>query len=459
MKYSTSQLVRLFPEHQGATSEVTFIERVFTDSRNSCKRGIFVPIIGDRFDGHDYLNDAINNGAVASFWEKDRKIPDFVPTDFPLFFVEDTIRALQGLSKNYLKRVNPKVIGITGSNGKTTTKDIVESVMAVAYRTFKTQGNYNNHIGLPLTILSMPEDTELLILEMGMNNLGEISVLSELAEPDIAIITNIGESHIENLGSRKGIAKAKLEITDGLKEDGTFIFDGDEPLLINNKLNQKKRISCGFSVDCNYSILSFAQIKDHIEFQLESYGSFAFPLLGAHNVKNATYAVAAGRQLGLSLKEIQTGLLNIKLTGMRLEKQSGINGSLILNDAYNASPTSMKAAISTVQLLEGFEKKVLVLGDMFELGKDEEAMHRSIVNAINEQSSILITVGKRAKWIAEEVKHKDINLKVYSFEEKEDAESLLKDLADESTVILFKASRGMAFETLVNKLSKEIHSE
>lgn len=204
------------------------IEGVTTDSRNVRKGNLFVPIIGEKFNGHDFVEKAFENGAHASLWS--RSVPN-PPQDKPLIIVDDTLAALQQIASHYLLEVNPKVVGITGSNGKTTTKDMIASVVGTRYRVHKTKGNFNNHIGLPLTILDMPEDTEVAVLEMGMNAKGEIELLSSIARPDIAVITNIGDAHLQDLGSREGIAEAKLEIIKGLKENGTLIYHGDEPLL------------------------------------------------------------------------------------------------------------------------------------------------------------------------------------------------------------------------------------
>ena len=209
------------------------IENVQFDTRKSTKGSLFVPLKGAN-DGHDFIHSAIENGATASFWSAPL---DQAPAHFPVIQVEDSLLALQQLAKYYLEKIGPKVVGITGSNGKTTTKDMTEAVLSAKYNVHKTQGNFNNHIGLPITILEMPSDTEVVILEMGMNHAGEIELLSKLAQPDIAVITMIGESHIEYLGSRAGIADAKMEITAGLKETGCLIFPGEEPLLVEKTSN------------------------------------------------------------------------------------------------------------------------------------------------------------------------------------------------------------------------------
>src|SRR5690625_3399660 len=225
MLFTMKELALKFSNYHGELDFSLPIETVCTDSRVKMNNSLFIPIIGDNFDGHDFIQQAIHNGAIAAFWDKEIDLPSSIPTYFPIFYVSDTTIALQELASFYRDKVDPIVIGITGSNGKTTTKDIVASVMSTTYETHYTKGNLNNHIGLPLTILSMSRATEVLVLEMGMNDFGEIDLLSKIAKPDYAIITNIGESHIEFLGTREGITQAKLEVLNGMKNNGMLIID------------------------------------------------------------------------------------------------------------------------------------------------------------------------------------------------------------------------------------------
>ncbi|WP_374723328.1 UDP-N-acetylmuramoyl-tripeptide--D-alanyl-D-alanine ligase [Calidifontibacillus erzurumensis] len=454
MKLSLAEISNIFPENLGAAKEeLLIIEEVMTDSRKYARKGLFVPIVGERFDGHEFLKDAINHGAIASFWQEDKERPSFLPNDFPLYIVKDTTAALQTLAKYYLQKIKPIVIGITGSNGKTTTKDLVSSVLQTNFKTHQTKGNFNNHIGLPLTILTMPEETEVVILEMGMNNFGEIALLSKIAEPDIAVITNIGEAHIEFLGDRTGIAKAKLEMIEGLRSNGKLIVDGDEPLL-QGIPNHIAVIRCGFNEDNDLVIRNVQfEVGSHF-FQING-EKYELPLLGRHNVKNASYAIAVGRTLGLSEEQIKTGLKEIKLTGMRLEQAEGKNGALIINDAYNASPTSMKAAVETIKDFDQYSRKVVVLGDMFELGANEEELHRSVAEKITPPITDLITVGEKASWISDEVRKRGTSISVYSFLRKEEALPFIIELLSKDVVILFKASRGAKLEFLVDACRKE----
>ncbi|MFV8827053.1 UDP-N-acetylmuramoyl-tripeptide--D-alanyl-D-alanine ligase [Alkalihalobacterium sp. APHAB7] len=425
---------------------------IYTDSRQPMVDGLFIPIVGERFDGHDFIHTAIEKGAIASLWQVDKAVPESLPEDFQLFYVKETIQGLQQLSKRYLKHINPIVVGVTGSNGKTTTKDILDAVLSTSYKTYKTQGNYNNHIGLPLTILGMESDCELLILEMGMSGFGEIELLSLIGEPHYAVVTNIGESHIEQLGSREGIAQAKMEIVKGLRENGKVFIDGDEPLL--KPFYHKNVSTCGFTDTCDVQILNVSTSDYGFTFSLKGDETvYELPLLGRHNIKNAAYAIMVGRELGLSEKSIQTGLKQVNLTGMRLERMKGLNGSTIINDAYNASPTSMKAAIEAVKELPAYSKRVVILGDMYELGPDEKELHRSVAAVIEEPVTHLFTVGEKGQWIFDAFNEKnDHRLIVQSFLDKEDLIASTIKLLDSETVVLIKASRGLQLETITKYL-------
>lgn len=426
------------------------VEKVFTNSKEKVNNGFFIPIQGKRFDGHDFIHEAVNNGAIASFWQKDKQLPEDLKEHVTFILVEDTVKALQQLAAKFLEHIKPTVVAITGSNGKTTTKDLVSSVLSTTYRTHKTQGNFNNHIGMPLTILAMDENCEVLILEMGMNDFGEISFLSRLAKPDYAIITNIGDSHLEKLKTRENIAKAKLEILDGLKNDGMLIVDGDEPLF-EPIFRQKRVVSCGFNNNCAVKINLLSSDEHTQTFQIENEDTvFSLSMLGKHNVKNASYAIALAKQLGISDENIQKGLKQVELTGMRLERQKGKRGSLIINDAYNASPTSMIAALQSLLLLENYPKKIAVLGDMYELGENEKQLHRKVAYHIDDKLTAVFCVGKKGKWIGEALLEKNWPGKVYIFEEiNDDLIETIERYLSKETVVLFKASRGMKLERVI----------
>ncbi|MFQ3545842.1 UDP-N-acetylmuramoyl-tripeptide--D-alanyl-D-alanine ligase [Halobacillus rhizosphaerae] len=451
MKLEAVELVDLFTNYKGAANDRIALHQVMTDTRKEAKQSLFVPIVGDAFDAHDFLKQAIQQGAVAALWQENRALPKFVPTDFPVFYVKDTTEALQQLAEYYLRKINPLVIGVTGSNGKTTTKDMAASVLSTIYNTHKTAGNFNNHIGLPLTVLSMPEGTEALVLEMGMNNAGEISLLSRLATPDYAIITNIGESHLENLGSREAIASAKAEILEGLKPNGKVIIDGDEALLAQLK-KEERSISCGFKQLCNYTISVEAAEDNRSVFSVNGI-RYELPMAGSHNVKNAAFVIALCEQLQMPTKSIQQGLNHLTMSGMRFEKHEGIKGSLIINDAYNASPTSMKAVIEVVHQLQAKKHKVLVLGDMFELGEKSLALHAGVGEAIPAGIHAVYTLGNQAKEISTAAAAKNPQMEVYHFTDKKELISQLLNTITEDTVVLLKASRKMKLEELLLDLT------
>ncbi|TSB46323.1 UDP-N-acetylmuramoyl-tripeptide--D-alanyl-D-alanine ligase [Alkalicoccobacillus porphyridii] len=421
---------------------------VSIDTRTLQKGALYVPIVGERFDGHIFIEKAIQAGAKAAVWQKDYAVPSSVPDNFQLYYVEDTLKALQQLSKEYRKLIDPIVIAVTGSNGKTTVKDMLFSILSLTGTTYKTQGNFNNHIGMPLTILGMPKDCKYLILEMGMSEFGEIEFLSELAEPDIALITNIGESHMEQLGSREGIAEAKAEIRAGLSAQGTLYIDGDEPLLADKQHTHTKTI--GFN-PANHSFISDVSTDvNGLHFTLADTDRFTIPLLGKHNVKNAALAASAASGLGLSAADIQNGLSQVAISKMRLERSFGQDGELIINDAYNASPTSMIAALETLKGLSGFSRYIAVLGDMYELGGNEKELHTKVAGHISAPITHVLCVGHKAKWIYEAIQKEQDPLHVSWAPTVAEAAQSLKSIVTKDSVVLLKASRGLKLEQIVD---------
>ncbi|WP_019244137.1 MULTISPECIES: UDP-N-acetylmuramoyl-tripeptide--D-alanyl-D-alanine ligase [Bacillus] len=428
------------------------VKGVTIDSRKIEKGQLFIPFKGENSDGHKYVEQAIENGAAAALWQKDVPNP---PVHLPILLVDDTLTAIQQLAKQYLNQTTPQVIGITGSNGKTTTKDMTASLLSQKYKVHKTEGNFNNHLGLPLTILSMPEDTEVVVLEMGMSSKGEIELLSNLAEPDLAIITNIGESHLLDLGSREAIAEAKLEIVSGLKEEGLLVYNGDEPLLQERLVNREgKMASFGKEKFNTIYPLDIETGSDYTTFTSNLYPEeLKLPILGNHNVLNAMAAILVARELGVSFSEIKTGLQQLKVTNMRMEMLEGMHGAKIINDAYNASPTAMRAAIDLVSQLKGFQNKYLVLGDMLELGDDEVKYHQSIGEYIQEGAvHQLFTYGQLGAHIAEGAKAVLGEENVQSFLDKQHLINELKNRIGKDDLILVKASRGMKLEEVVHAL-------
>lgn len=427
------------------------IHGVCIDSKNMKEGNLFVPIIRVK-DGHEYVKEAMDNGAVASLWKKSYGTP---PKGIPIIFVDDTLFALQQLAQHYRRELNVKVIGITGSNGKTTVKDIIGGILSSTYRVHKTKGNFNSQIGLPLTILEMERDTEFLILEMGMSEKGQIRNLSRIAQPDVAIITMIGQSHLETLGSREEIAKAKFEIIDGLNDGGLFLYNGDEPLLSQN-INMLGIESKSFGGKCTNDLFpTNVQLDEYgVHFKLNDSTKVKYdvPLHGKHNILNAIVGIAVGQFYNVPIEKIQEALQQINITQMRFQFLTAKTGFTIINDAWNASPSSMKAAIETLQKLNAYEKKMIVIGDMLELGKKGETYHREIGKMLNEESiQYVFTYGELAKIVAEEARKNYHAGKVQSFDNKaEIAEEVLK-IITQNDVVLLKGSRGMALEEIVQK--------
>ncbi|SDY60735.1 UDP-N-acetylmuramoyl-tripeptide--D-alanyl-D-alanine ligase [Thermoactinomyces sp. DSM 45892] len=434
------------------------ISSVSTDTRSLQQGALYVPLVGDRFNGHQFLSQAIEAGAVVALWNELEPIPEGF-CDIPLIVVPDTLTALQQMAKKYREEIAIPVVGITGSNGKTTTKDLVAAVLGQVFRVHKTAGNLNNHIGVPLTLLSIPEETEIAIVEMGMNHVGEISLLSQLAMPQVAIVTNIGESHIAHFGSREGIADAKLEIIDGLSSNGTLIYDGDESLLAEKvrKIPQTQ-IRIGWKEKNDEMPLDIEMLgtKGFTFQSKQTHHRYHLSLLGRHNIVNACYAIAVGRFFHMSEEQIAQGLLHVGLTGMRLEMITAKNGMPIINDCYNASPTSMKAAIRLLQEMEPTKEKWALLGDIRELGDEwEESYHRELGAYVIEKGiHKLFTVGDRGKWIAEgaqEVRH-DPSCEMIHFSSVEEAGKYIDKVGHPQALMLVKASRAMKLDQVIRSL-------
>lgn len=439
------------------------VEGVSFDTRTLQPNDLFIPLTAER-NGHDFVEAAIEKGASASFWSDDLSK---VPEGFPVIKVDDTEKAFQLFAQYYLDQVKPKVVGVTGSNGKTTTKDMVAAVASCKYKTHKTVGNFNNHLGLPYTVLNMPVDTELLVLEMGMSERGEIEVLSALARPDIAVITMIGESHIEFLGSREGISEAKLEIVSGMT-DGVLIYPGEEPLL-------QDKIAAGYVKDTVSKTLTFGRHEDMTLYPVEIEARLkqtvfrtnqqpdlecTLPVPGIYNVQNALAAVLVGQEIGISVQEAYLQLENFELTRDRLEWKAGINQSVLLNDAYNASPSSMRAVLRYFQQIEAPGRKIAVLGDILELGEYSKTMHESLSEAVDlDALDLLILYGEEMKALYEVLATAGAaeNVRHFSGGKRPLIEFLGAELEPQDTVLL-KSSRSTGMLEVVSELSLKADS-
>ncbi|WP_027624722.1 UDP-N-acetylmuramoyl-tripeptide--D-alanyl-D-alanine ligase [Clostridium lundense] len=434
---------------------------ISTDTRKIHDKSIFIALKGENFNGNSYVKQASEKGAyicvVDEVFFKNEDIKEYTS----IIKVKNTRKALLDLAKYYRSKLNIKVVAITGSTGKTSTKDLTAAVLSAKYKVFKTEGNFNNEIGLPLMIFKLDNSFEVAVLEMGMSNLGEIHRMVEAARPDIALITNVGISHIENLKTRENILRAKLEVTDYFNEENVLIVNGDNDLLgaIDNK--NYTLIKTGFENEWDFYAHDIVLNEKSIDFkvkQAQEEESIHIDLPGKHNVWNALLAIACGKVLKMSLEEIKEGLKNLQTTAMRLDIIRG-NKFTIVNDCYNASPDSMKAAIDVLTNIKG-KRKIAVLGTMRELGEESFRAHMEVGEYAKEKGiDLLIALGEFDKAygegfqdgkngnIIEEDKESFLKLEDYD----EVVEFLISYLGKED-VVLFKASRAMKFERMIEKL-------
>ena len=404
------------------------IENVIMDSRKVQKGDLFFAIN----NGNQYINEVLEKG--ASIVVADNYLGD----DKRVFKVPNTVEFMQKFAKEYREALGLKVIGITGSNGKTTTKDMIYSVLSRKYRTKKTEGNYNNHIGLPFTILQLEEKDEIVVLEMGMSGFGEINLLSSIAKPDIGVITNIGDSHLEFLKTRENVFKAKTELLNYVSSENTYIIGDDQYLknVVGNKI--------GFNKENNFVIEDFIDSNDGMSFKVED-SEYTLSLNGKHNALNAGMAIAIGKRFGLTSEEIKEGLKNLHLTPMRFQKIEK-EDVIYINDAYNASPISMEYSLNTFDKLYNNMKKIVVLGDMLELGEKEIEFHREVIEkALSIKCDKIYLYGERMKKAYDLLEKND---KIRCFNDKEDIVKLIAN-ETEKIAVLLKGSRGMKLEEII----------
>lgn len=436
------------------------------DTRTIKKGDTYIGIKGEKFDGSSFWKDALNNGAETVIINNIKldEIEEYKKQNKNIIQVEDTIQAIgemASLKMRILKDTyNLKVVGVTGSVGKTSTKDIIANVLSEKYKVLKTEGNNNNHIGLPFTILRL-QDEEIAVIEMGMNHLGEISYLTKIAKPDIAVITNIGTSHIGNLGSRENILKAKLEILEGM-EKKKIVINNDNDLLNKWYLKNKGDIEIhtfGIKNDSEFKAQNIKLEENSSEFTCENKNekiNIEVPVGGEHFILNALCGLTVGKLLNLNNEEIKNGIKGFKLTAKRMEINHLKNNITIVNDSYNASYESMKASISNLKNMHG-TRKIAVLGDMFELGDFSEKLHREVGTEIYKNKiDKLYLVGNYAKFIGDEAKKEGYAKEnILYFENKEDLLKDLKSNLQNGDVVLIKASNGMRLFEVAEILEKE----
>ena len=439
-----------------AKNDVTQFENVALrnaefDSRLIESGDLFVPLKGAR-DGHDFIATAFAQGAAATLSERP-------VAEGPYILVDDVLTAFQCLAKYYLEKMQVDVLAVTGSNGKTTTKDMLAQLLATSYKTYKTQGNYNNEIGLPYTVLHMPEDTEKLVLEMGQDHLGDIHLLSELAKPKTAIVTLVGEAHLEFFGSRTEIAQGKMQIADGLRKDGLLIVPADK--IVNEFLPADCKL-VRFGPDADIFLTRLEERKNSLSFECNFLEQrIDLPVTGKYNATNAMIAAYAALQEGVSEAAIAQAFSELKLTRNRTEWKKAGNGADILSDVYNANPTAMRLILETFSTIPANPggRKLAVLADMKELGADSKSMHGSMITSLNpEIVTELFLYGQDMEALYDYAKEIYPPGKVHYFiknDEKDQFEQLTKAVREKLTPadqILLKGSNSMNLAKLVEDL-------
>lgn len=422
-------LKKYFKELNIDINQNSFVENVVMDSQLVKENTMFIAIN----NGNQYIDEAILKG--ASFIITDRKNEKYLNAS-KVIYVKNSVLFMQELAKRYRENLDIIVIGITGSEGKTTTKDFIAGVLSAKYKVKKSLGNYNNHIGLPYTILQIKAQDEIAVLEMGMNHLGEIDRLSEISKPNYAVITNIGDSHLEILKNRENVFKAKTEILNYVDKDKIILY-GDDKYL--NKLDG---IKIGFNKNNDFIISHIEENFEYTKFKLNG-ENYKILLNGDYNVINSSFGIVFGKIFKMSENEIKNSLKKIEISKMRFEKIEK-NDIFYINDAYNASPVSMKMAINTFANLSTDKKKIVVLGDMLELGENEIDFHKKIIqNCLKNNFYKIYLYGDRMKKAFDNIEIKNI----MHFEKKEDIiDELLKE---KDLMVLLKGSRGMKLEEII----------
>ncbi len=449
-KLLLSEIVTAVEGSFGYPSDIE-VTSISTDTRTIEKGAVFVALKGPNFDGHDYAKRAMELGAVAAITER-------AIEGAKCIIVDSTQTALLDIASFYRDKFDIKLIGVTGSVGKTTTKDIISLVMSKKFNTLKTQKNFNNEIGLPMTLFNLNREHQAAVIEMGMSNLGEISRLSVTAKPNMCVITNIGYSHIENLGSQENILKAKMEILDGAEENAPLILSKDDKYLKNVEVRSDRRLIFYSVSDSSADVYaSDIETKDErIEFNINSDGKTYKAILnclGEHNVKNALAAFCVGREYNISPEDVIEAIGEFLPGGIR-QGILDINGVKIIADCYNSSPDSAKSALHTLSQLETQGRKIAVLGDMLELGQFSKDLHKSVGEVVfEEQIDLLLCFGEMSKYYIQGAVKKGFDeSRTRLFDSKEELSDYLKAIIREKDSVLLKASRGMKFESIIDNL-------
>ena len=427
------------------------VSKISTDSRTIKPGELFVALHGENFDAHGFVEAVAKSGAAGALVNRNWR--GHVPRTFALIRATDTLNAYQQIAANYRQSLTLKVLAITGSNGKTSTKDFAASVLARKFRVTKTEGNFNNHVGLPRTILEATSEDQVAVWEIGMNHPGEIPQLSKIAAPDAAIITNVGVAHIEFMGSREAIAKEKGALAEAVGPQGTVILNADDRFSNGIAALTRAKVVFAGTTDGSVRAIEIRQSADGSEFTILEGAHRCraqLPVAGLHMVQNALLAVAAGRAFGLSIEESAAGLTSAPLTKARLQIKE-IAGVHFLDDSYNANPDSMKAALRTLLELDTDGKRIAVLGEMRELGRESEGGHREVgETAATLGVDQLITIGDVAEFIAEGARAAGL-IRISSVRSAREAAELLGEVAGPGDLVLIKGSRAARTEEVIEQ--------
>lgn len=436
---------RYIGDEQLKKCEITGVEK---DSRLIEKGYLYLPFVGARVDGHDFIPQVFEQGALCTLSERDLEQPKG-----PYIKVDSVAQALKDIAAFYRKGLDCKIIGITGSVGKTSTKEMIASVLQEKFDVLKTEGNYNNEIGMPLTILKIREHHEIAVIEMGISDFEEMHRLAKVSRPDVCVITNIGTCHLENLGDRDGVFRAKTEMFDYAAKECFTVLNGDDDKLSQvQEVNGKAPMFFGIETERDVKVLSCKTMSvqgsaARIQYFNEVLDT-VIPIPGYHMLYNAMAAVCIGVHFGMSLQEIDQGIRKLKAIGGRNHIFTA-NEITVIDDCYNANPMSMEASLKVLAQAEG--RKVAILGDMFELGKNEKSLHEKVGNIAGSLDlDMIICIGRLSKYIADGAKNGKAD--VLYFETKDDFEKNLLEYLHAGDTVLIKASNGMKFNTIVNTL-------
>lgn len=461
IKLSVNELIQVTQGEllSGKFSGLLSIEGVSTDSRTLKKGHLFVALEGERHDGHKFIPEARDAGALCVMVRKDKlkNIDQKLKGKITLVAVDDTQKALQDLAFWYRKKFDVKAVAITGSNGKTTTKDMIASVLSQKYKVTKSCRSYNTQIGVPLTLFDLNEDVEILVVELGASMLGEIKRLTEISQPDIGVITNIASAHLEFFGSFENVIRAKFELLENMSDDKIAVLNSDDESLLEGMKKERKRVvTFGTTKKADFGAqdISFSD-KGEINFLLNGKLPIQLKLIGKHNVYNALAAFAVGDLLGVDTEKIIQALQDFTPPDLRMELVE-FNRITVINDSYNANPASMENALMALKKMKTSDRKIAVLGDMLELGEKSAKFHIEVGNKVYDCGvNLLVTVGKLSKWIAQGAKEAGLkNCSVISFEDKKKATEFLSENLKEGDLVLVKGSRKLKLEELVENLKR-----